>query len=83
MFRECLLWSYVTRKLIVILYNTQLPLNEYGKNLDKQVSYINYKETVRKLYNTGWKNSYHTSADISMLVYGCGVSQYPQLFVEN
>ena len=43
---------------------------------------MNYKQTVRKLHNTVWKNSYHTSADVSMLVYGFGVSMYPQLFVE-
>ena len=44
---------------------------------------MNYKKTVRKLYDTGWKNIYHNSADVSMLGYGCGVSQYPQLFVED
>ena len=44
---------------------------------------MNDKQTVRKLHNTGWKNSYHTSADISMLGYGCGVYMYPQFFVED
>ena len=29
------------------------------------------------------ENSYHTSADVSMLGYGCGVSMYPQFFVED
>ena len=38
---------------------------------------------MRKLHDTGWKNSYHTSADVYMLGYGCGVTQYPQLFVED
>ena len=38
---------------------------------------------MRKLHDTGWKNIYHNSADVSMLGYGCGVSQYPQLFVED
>ena len=71
------------RKLIVIFFITKLPLKEDGNNLDKQLSYMNYKETVRKLHNTGWKNSYHTSADVSMLGYGCGVSMYPQFFVED
>ena len=33
--------------------NTQLPLNEDGNNLDRQLSYMNYKETVRKLHNIG------------------------------
>ena len=44
---------------------------------------MKYKKTVRKFHDTGWKNSYHTSADVSMLSYGCGVSQYPQFFVED
>ena len=52
------------------VFNTQLPLNEDGNNLDKQLIDMNYKETVRKLHNTGWKNIYHTSADVSMLGYG-------------
>ena len=44
---------------------------------------MNYKKTVRKFRDTGWKNSYHTSADVSMLGYGCGVLQFPQFFVED
>ena len=44
---------------------------------------MNYKKKVRKLHDTGLKNSYHTSSDVSMLGYGCGVSQYPQFFVED
>ena len=38
---------------------------------------------MRKLHDTGWKKSYHTFDDVSMLGYGCGVSQYPQFFVED
>ena len=37
---------------------------------------------MRKLHDTGWKNINHTSADVSMLGYGCVVSMYPQFFVE-
>ena len=44
---------------------------------------MNKKETVRKLHNNGWENSYHTSADVSTLGYGFGVSMYPQFFVED
>ena len=43
---------------------------------------MNYKETVRKFHNTGWKNIYHTSDDVSMLGYVWGVYMYPQFFVE-
>ena len=70
------------RKLIAI-FSTQLPLNEDDNNLDEQLSYINYKKTVRKFHDTGWENSYHTSAHVSMLGYGRGVSWYPQLFVKD
>ena len=65
------------------LFFTQLPLNEDNNNLEEQLSYMNYKKTVRKFHDTGWKNSYHTSADVSMLGYGFGVSQYRKLFVED
>ena len=33
-----------------------------------------------KVHNVGWKNILFTSADISMLRYACGVSQYPQFY---
>ena len=55
-------------------------MNEDGNDLNRQFSYMNYKKTVRKLHDTGWKNSYHTSADVSMLGFGCGVYQYPQFY---
>ena len=42
------------------------------------MSYTNDKKTVKTLYDAGWKISYFISADFSMLIYGCGVSQYPQ-----
>ena len=48
----------------------------------KKLSYMNYKKTVRKLHDTGWKNRYQTYADVSMLGYGCGVCQFTQFFVE-
>ena len=43
---------------------------------------MNYKKKVKKLHDTGWKNSYLTFADFSMLGCGCGVSQYTQFFVK-
>ena len=63
-------------------FYTQLPLNEYDNNFKEQLSYMNYKKTVKKPHDTGWKNIYFTSADVSMLVYGCGVSQYPQFLLK-
>ena len=35
---------------------------------------------VNKLHDAVWENSDFTSADISMLGYGCGVSQYHQFY---
>ena len=61
-------------------FYTQLPLNEDGNDLDKQLSFSNFKITVRKLHDCCWKNSYHKSVDVAMLGYGCGVSMYPQFF---
>ena len=43
---------------------------------------MSYKNKVRELPDTGWKKSYHTSADASMIGYGCGVSQYPQFLLK-
>ena len=70
------------RKLIANFY-IQLPLNEYDKSFEEQLSYMSYQKIVRTLHDTGWKNSYLTSDDVSMLGYGCGVSQYPQFFFED
>ena len=44
---------------------------------------MNYNKTVKRLHDTGWKNSYFTSDDVSMLGYGYVVSQYPQFFVKD
>ena len=71
------------RKLTATFFYTKLSLNEDGKNLDKQLSIINYKVIVRKFHDCGWKNIYHKSADVDILGYRFGVSIYPQLFVED
>ena len=55
-------------------------MNEDDNNFDEQLNDINYKRTVWKLHDYVWKNSYFNSADVSMLGYGCGVSQYPQFY---
>ena len=41
---------------------------------------INYNRTVMKLCDAGLKTYFFISADVSMLGYGCGVSQYPQFY---
>ena len=57
----------------------QLPLNENDNNFEGEPNDINYKKTVIKLHEDNW-NFFFTSDDVSMLSYGCGVSQYPQLY---
>ena len=58
--------------------NTNLPLNEGDNDLKNQLSFDNFRMTVRKLHDCGWKNSSHKSAYVAMLGYGCSVSVYPQ-----
>ena len=62
------------------MFYTQLTLNEDDNNFDEQLNVINYKRKVRKLHDAGWKENYFTSADVSMLGYGCSLSQYPQFY---
>ena len=61
-------------------FYTQVTLNEDGNNFDEKSNDINFKRTIRKLQDAGWKNSYLTSADVYMLGYGCGVSQYHKYY---
>ena len=35
---------------------------------------------MKKLHDSGWKNSYFTFANVYMIGYGCGVSQYSQFY---
>ena len=39
-----------------------------------------YRTTVQNIHKLGWKAQYFKSADISMLVHSCSVSQYPQFY---
>ena len=39
-----------------------------------------YKTLIQNIHTLGWKENYFKSADVSMLVHGCGVSQYPQFY---
>ena len=65
---------------IAIFFNTQLHLNEDDNNFDVKLKDIHYKRTVGNLHDDGWKNIFSNSAGVSMLGYGCGVSQYPQFY---
>ena len=58
-------------------------MNEGDKIFEETFNDINYRKTVKKLHDAGLKNSCFTSTDVYMLGYGCGVSQYPQFYVNN
>ena len=66
-----------------ILKNKQWSLNENENNFDEKLNDKNYKRTVMKLHDTGCKNSFSTSADVSMLGHGCVVSQYPYFYDQH
>ena len=53
--------------------------NNFHENFNDK----NYKITVSKLHDYGWKNSYFTSDDVDMLSCGCGVSINPQLYDQS
>ena len=55
-------------------------ISEFGGNLEGMQDEGNYRSTVRNMHKFGWKAQYFKSADVSMLVHGCGVSQYPQFY---
>ena len=55
-------------------------MNENKNNFDENFNNGNYKKTVRKLHDAGWKNSYFTSDDVAMLGHGCDVSQYIKFY---
>ena len=63
--------------------NTQLPLNEDDNNNKEQFELYELQENSEKISWYWLKNSYHTSDDVFMLGYECGMSQYPQFFVED
>ena len=38
---------------------------------------------VGKIHDAGRENCYFTSVNVSMLGFGCGVSQYPQFYYQD
>ena len=59
----------------------KIPLKEHENNFDEKFNDKNYKKTFMKLHDDGWKNIFFTSADVDMIVHGCGVSQYPPFII--
>ena len=58
-------------------------LSEFAGNLEGILDERKYTTTVQNMHKLVWKSQYFKSADVSMLVYGCGVAQYPQFYDTN
>ena len=58
-------------------------ISEFGGNLEGILDEGKYITTVQTMQKLGWKSQYFKSADVSMLVHGCGVSQYSQFHNTN
>ena len=56
-------------------------ISEFGGNLEGMLDEGRYRTTVQNMHKLGWKAQFFKSADVSMLVHGCVVSQYPQFYV--
>ena len=56
------------------IFCKQPPLNKNGNNFDENFNYNKYKRTVIYLHDSGWKNIFITSDDVSIPGYECGVS---------
>ena len=55
-------------------------ISKFGGNLEVMLDEENYRSTIHNMHKIGWKAQYFNSADVSMLVQGFGVTQYPQFY---
>ena len=55
-------------------------ISEFAGNLEGMFNEGTYKTTIQNIHKLGWKSQLFNSDDVSMLVHGCGVSQYPQFY---
>ena len=55
-------------------------ISEFDGNLEEMLDEVTYKTTIENMHNPGWKAQLFKTADVSMLGYGCDVSQYPQFY---
>ena len=54
--------------------------SEFSGHQEGMINEETYKITIRNMYKIGWKANYFKSADVSMLVHGCGVLKYSQFY---
>ena len=55
-------------------------MSEFAGNQEGMIDDGTHKTTIHNMQNLGWKAQFSRSADDTMLVRGCGVSQYPQFY---
>ena len=55
-------------------------ISEFAGKLEGMIDEGTYKTKIQNIYKLGWKEQFFKYADVSMLVHGCGVSQYPQFY---
>ena len=55
-------------------------ISEFAGNLEGMLDEGTYRTTIHNMHNLDWKAQWLKSADVSMLGYGCGVSQYDQFY---
>ena len=55
-------------------------ISEFSGNLGGMLDEVTYKTTIQNIHKFGWKAQSFQSADVSMLVHGCSVSQYTQFY---
>ena len=51
----------------------QYNIFELDRNLEGILDEGTYRTTIYNMHKLGWKSQYFKSADVSMLVHGCGV----------
>ena len=77
--KELLLWSYVVwilRTTFLYTITSEWRWLQFWRTIE----WYQLQGNGDKLNDVGWKNSYFTSADASMLGYGWGMSQYPHFY---
>ena len=55
-------------------------ISEFSEKNQGMLNEVTYKTTIQNMRKLGWKAQFSKQAGVSILVHGCGVSQYPQFY---
>ena len=53
-------------------------ISEFSGNVEGMLYKGTFKTTIQNMHKLGRKAQFFKSADVLMLVHGCGILQYPQ-----